>query len=214
MSCHRALIWFQVALLCFAAIRPTCGADTPTVNESTQVKLIMVGDIMVAKDEETGIQIEQGKYPFQAFAKILKAADVSIGNLECVIAEKGVAEEKPYTFLAQPRVIPLLKQHFTGLSVANNHSCDFGKPAFVEQCERLEKAQIPYFGGGRDLASAHRTWIIERNGLKIAMLGYCEVFINHPKHKITKRGSRGAGIHWSAREDWVPACSGRTSTQE
>lgn len=93
MSCHRALMCFQVAYLCIATIRPTWGADKPATNESSQVKLIMVGDIMVAKDEATGIQIEQGKDPFQAFAKILKTADVSIGNLECVIAEKGVAEE-------------------------------------------------------------------------------------------------------------------------
>ena len=200
MSCHRALICFQVAYLCFAAIRPTSGADTPAVNESTQVKLIMVGDIMVAKDEETGIQIEQGKDPFQAFAEIFKAADVSIGNLECVIAEKGVAEEKPYTFLAHPRVVPLLKQHFTGLSVANNHSCDFGKPAFVEQCERLEKARIPYFGGGRDLAAAHQPWIIERNGLKIAMLGYCEVFM-----KSFQAQDNEAGVAWSENDERVLA---------
>ena len=31
---------------------------------------------------------------FQAFANILQAADDSIGNLECVIAEMGVAEQK------------------------------------------------------------------------------------------------------------------------
>ncbi|MEI7462051.1 MAG: CapA family protein [Pirellula sp.] len=200
MSCHRALICFHVTYLCLAAIRPICGADTPSFKESTQVKLIMVGDIMVAKDEETGIQIEQGRDPFQAFAKILKAADVSIGNLECVIAEKGVAEKKPYTFLAHPRVVPLLKQHFTGLSVANNHSCDFGKPAFVEQCERLEKAQIPYFGGGRDLAAAHQPWMIERNGLKIAMLGYCEVFM-----KSFRAQDNEAGVAWSENDERVLA---------
>ena len=200
MLCHRSVICFNAVLRCIVFISPTSGADTSDGKELSQVKLIMVGDIMVAQDEETGKQIERGHDPFQAFGKILKEADVSIGNLECVIAQNGVAEEKPYTFLAHPRVVPLLKQHFTGLSVANNHSCDFGKPAFVEQCAHLENAQLPYFGGGRDLAAAHRPWIIDRNGLKIAMLGYCEVYM-----KSFQAQDNEAGVAWSENEEKVLA---------
>jgi hypothetical protein len=90
--------------------------------------------------------------------------------LECVVATQGKPLWKPYTYMAHPRCIPLLKEHFTALSVANNHSCDFGKPAFVEQCGRLENAGLLYFGGGRDKQAAHCPLIVERNGLKVALL--------------------------------------------
>ncbi len=196
----RALCCVGLALLFIGSPRALAGADGTPEKQPATVSLIMVGDIMVAQDEETGKVIERGIDPFEPFAKLLKEADISVGNLECVIAEKGVAVEKPFTFLAHPRCIPVLKKHFTALTVANNHSCDFGKPAFVEQCERLEKAELPYFGGGREKTAAHKPWIVERNGLKIAFLGYCEVFLRSFQARDNE-----AGVAWSEEDDPVVA---------
>jgi poly-gamma-glutamate capsule biosynthesis protein CapA/YwtB (metallophosphatase superfamily) len=167
-------------------------------NSSSTVKLIMVGDIMFANDEETGKIVARGENPFQPFAEVLKGADVAIANLECVVAEHGEKVEKPYNFLAGPTCLPLLKQHFAGFSVANNHSGDYGKPAFIEECDLMDKAGIPYFGGGRNLAEAHRPWIIDRNGVRIAMLGYCEVFL-----RSFQAGEKEAGVAWSEHEEEV-----------
>jgi poly-gamma-glutamate capsule biosynthesis protein CapA/YwtB (metallophosphatase superfamily) len=164
------------------------------------VKIVMVGDIMLANDQETGKLVARGENPFQPFAEVLKGADVAIANLECVVAEHGEKVEKPYNYLETSACLPLLKQHFTGLSVANNHSGDYGKPAFVEQCNLMDKAGMPYFGGGRNLAEAHRPWIIDRNGVHIAMLGYCEVFL-----RSYQAGEKEAGIAWSEHEDEVVA---------
>ena len=162
------------------------------------VKLVMVGDIMFANDQETGKLVVRGENPFQPFADVLHAADVSIANLECVVAEKGEKVEKPYNYMASPTCLPLLKRYFTGLSVANNHSGDYGKAAFAEQCDLLEKAKMPYFGGGRNLAEAHTPWIIDRNGVRIAMLGYCEVFL-----RSYQAAEKEPGIAWSEHEDEV-----------
>ncbi len=175
-------------------------ADKPPADPPPTVKLIFVGDIMVAHDEETGRVIERGEDPFKPFAGFLKEADVAVGNLECVVAEKGEAVRKPYKFRANPCVISVLKKHFTALTVANNHSGDFGKPALIEQCERLEKAELPYFGGGRNKADARKPWIVERNGIRIAMLGYCEVF-----SKSFQAGDHEAGVAWSKHDDEVLA---------
>jgi poly-gamma-glutamate synthesis protein (capsule biosynthesis protein) len=170
-------------------------ADTPAT-----VKLIFVGDIMLARDEETGRLIERGKDPFEPFAGLLKEADVAVGNLECVIAEKGEPVPKRFQFRADPRCIPLLKKHFTALTVANNHSGDFGKLALVDQCERLEKAGVPYFGGGRNMAEAHQPWIVECHGIRVALLGYCEV--NSPSFQAEKNLP---GVAWSGHDDEVLA---------
>ncbi len=166
----------------------------------TSVKLILVGDIMVAHDDEIGKIIERGVDPFEPFAKHLQAADLAIGNLECVVAGSGKAVRKPYNFRAHPRVIPLLKKHFHALSVANNHSGDFGPEAFAEQCDLFDKAGVPYFGGGRDLKAAHTPLIIEKHGLRIALLGYCEVFL-----RSFAAGEKRAGCAWSEDDDRVIA---------
>ena len=174
-------------------------ADVAANAPPATVKLIMMGDIMIAQDEETGKLIKRGQDPFKPFAKLLHEADIAVGNLECAITKQGVAEPKDFTFMAQPNCIPLLNAHFTALSVANNHACDFGKPAFVKQCRRLEKAGLPYFGGGRDKTAAHRPWIIEKYGLKIAFLGYCEVF------RRFQATDKEAGVAWSDPDEPVIA---------
>src|SRR5262249_474255 len=83
-------------------------------------------------------------------------------------------------------------------TVANNHSGDFGPWAFAEQCQHLEKAGIPYFGGGRTFIDAHKPWIIERNGIRIAMLGYCEVYLR----SFQAKGNR-PGVAWREQHDEV-----------
>ena len=160
--------------------------------------MIFVGDIMIADDQETGRLVEDGVDPFEPFAKILKSADIAIGNLECVVANIGEPVKKPYCYRANPRCLPLLKQHFTGFTVANNHSCDYGKAAFAQECDLLERTDIPYFGGGRNKAEAHKPWIIDRHGVRIAMLGYCEVFL-----KSFQAEANVPGVAWSEHEDEV-----------
>jgi poly-gamma-glutamate capsule biosynthesis protein CapA/YwtB (metallophosphatase superfamily) len=105
-------------------------------------------------------------------AGALRDADITIGNLECVIASSGKPEPKPYTFRAPKQSLRLLKKYFSAVSLANNHSGDFGKGAFSEMLKLLEQHQIPYFGGGRNLRTAHQAYIREIHGKRIAVLGY------------------------------------------
>lgn len=143
--------------------------------QDADVSIAFVGDIMV--DSLPGKAIEQGHDPFAPFASLLKNTDIRVGNLECVVATSGSAEQgKPWTFRAHPRALPLLKRHFDALALSNNHSGDFGPKAFGEMLGLLEEQGISYFGGGRDLAQAHRPLIVERKGLRIALLGYNEFF--------------------------------------
>ncbi len=174
--------------------------NLPAEASAKPLKLIFVGDIMVAQDEETGKIIQHGKDPFEPMAKLLKQADISVGNLECVVAEQGQRVEKPYTFMAHPHCIPVLKKHFTAFTVANNHSGDFGKAALVQQCDLLEKAGMPYFGGGRNKADARKPWIVERGGVRIAMLGYCEVFLRSFQARDDL-----PGVAWSEHDEEVLA---------
>jgi len=180
----------RVAALCL--FTACCGfvaaADRPAV-ESGRVRVIFVGDMML--DELPGQAIDRGVDPFEPFSEIFQQADLVVGNLECVIATTGEPFDKKYTFRAHPRAIPVLKRHFNALSLANNHSGDYGDAAFVEMLDLLQ-GQVGAFGGGRNLREAHRPFLVERNGLRIAILGY-----NEFKPRAFQAGDDSPGVAWS-----------------
>ena len=167
-----------------------------TLAREAAVDVIFVGDVMLA--EEPGELIAKGEDPFAPVAKLFGKQRLRVANLECVVATAGKAEDKPFTFRAEPRVIPVLQKYFDGVSVANNHSGDFGKTALAEQFDLLDAARLPYFGGGRDLAAAHKPWIVERSGLRIAFLAYVEF-----KPRSFEASATRPGVAWSGEDEQV-----------
>jgi poly-gamma-glutamate synthesis protein (capsule biosynthesis protein) len=153
------------------------------------VSIAFVGDVMLA--DGPGRVIARGRDPFAPFAARLAAADLRIANLECVVAQGGQPEDKPWTFRAHPRVLPVLAKHIDVVSLANNHSGDFGRAAFAQMLRRLKAQRVPYFGGGHTLREAHEPLIVERGGLRIALLGYNGFMPRSPE-----AGEDHPGIAW------------------
>jgi len=182
--------WLTALLLSVSTLCSFTAYAEPTVS------IVFMGDVMLA--DHPGQRIKQGHNPFAPFAQLLDSADVRVANLECVIAQGGKAEDKPYTFRAHPRVLKLLKRHVDAVSVANNHSGDFGRTAFAEMLGRLDQAKLPFFGGGQDLSQAHTPLLIERKGLRIALLGYDEFF-----PRSFEAGDQHPGVAWSEDEQVV-----------
>lgn len=158
--------------------------------QGPSVRLAWMGDVMLA--DGPGRVIARGGDPFAGVARLLRQADLRIANLECVIASSGRALDKPWTFRAHPRTLAVLKRHVDAVSVANNHSGDYGPQAFAEMLGRLERANLPHFGGGIDLRAAHRPLILQRNGLRIALLAYDEMF-----PRDFEAGEHTPGIAWA-----------------
>jgi poly-gamma-glutamate synthesis protein (capsule biosynthesis protein) len=157
------------------------------VAQDDDVSVVFVGDLMLA--DLPGKRIKQGHNPFQPFASVLNKSDIRIGNLECVISNIGTAEDKPFTFRAHPRVLKLLKKHFDAVSLANNHTGDFGHAAFSQMLDHLNQAKMPFFGGGRDLQQAHQPLLLQRKGITIALLGYNEFFPRSFEADVDRAGS-------------------------
>lgn len=161
-----------------------------------EATLVFTGDIMLA--DLPYIKYPSGTDPFREFASIFKAADASIGNLECVIATGGKPSDKKWTFRGSPDVLPILKKHIGIVSLANNHSVDYGHDAFLEQLDLLKKHRIAYFGGGRDCAEARKPHLLEVKGIRIALLGYNEF---HPRY--FEAGPDWPGVAWGVDEQVV-----------
>jgi poly-gamma-glutamate capsule biosynthesis protein CapA/YwtB (metallophosphatase superfamily) len=174
-------------LACLTLVLPSVSAVD--AREPKKISLVFAGDVML--DGGPGHLVANGKDPFADVADILASADVAVCNLECVVGRGGRQVEKPYTFKAPPLCIDVLKRHFAAVCVANNHSGDFGPESLLDEFQRLDKAKLPYFGGGRDSKEAHRPLIIEKGGRRVALLGY-----NDFPPKAFEATAKRAGVAW------------------
>ncbi len=137
------------------------------------VSVVFAGDIMLEGGPDRAIR--RGRDPFAGVAHLFKGADIRLGNLECVVATVGSVEpEKPNVFRVHPRGLKYVKRHFDAVGLANNHSGDYGPQAFAQMLGLLKHSGLSYYGGGHDLKEAHKPLILERHGLRIAILGYNE----------------------------------------
>ncbi len=139
-----------------------------------------------------GVRISRGEDPFRDFAEVFRKVDLTIGNLECVVATTGEEYDKPYVFRAHPRVLDLVQKHLDIVCLANNHTGDYGHAAFLEQLRLLEQKKILYVGGGRDCAHARKPLIVDHQGLRVAFLAY-----NDFKPRAFEAGPSWPGVAWA-----------------
>ncbi|MBY0465850.1 MAG: CapA family protein [Burkholderiales bacterium] len=155
------------------------------------VRLVMAGDVMLA--DGPGQTIANGGDPLALFDAALRSGDYALGNLELPVATVGKPlDSKIFSFRADPQVMRVLKGRFNAMSVANNHSGDYGQAAFLETLQHLATAGIEQVGGGRNLAEAHKPLWIRQNGLAIAVLAY-----NEFKPRSFEAGPDWPGVAWS-----------------
>lgn len=151
---------------------------TPTIPPlpSGQITLMAVGDIMLARTLGDQIISDGPSVPFAHTSTFLSSADISLGNLECSISERGIAEDKTYTFRA-----PLLAAEslasggFDLLTLANNHVLDYGLDAFTDTIDLLTDKGIDIVGAGMNIEEARSPIIFDRNDLRLAFLAYLDI---------------------------------------
>jgi len=140
--------------------------------------VVITGDIMMAR--AVGARIKAGPsdslFPFADTADVLKSHDLRIGNLECVVSTLGSPQPKTYTFEAPLQAFERLRAAgFQIVSVANNHSGDYGKAAFSDMLTHLPTYGITPVGGGANRTEAHRLVTYQVRTTKIGILAYCEI---------------------------------------
>jgi poly-gamma-glutamate synthesis protein (capsule biosynthesis protein) len=76
-------------------------------------------------------------------------------------------------FRAPPGAEKALKSaNFSILSLANNHTLNFGKEGILKTFYYLKKTKIKFVGAGENKKEAYNHTIIEKNGTKFAFLAY------------------------------------------
>lgn len=106
------------------------------------------------------------------FQDEFKNADITLINNEFPYSDRGTAlANKKYTFRAKPENVKYLNDMGVDIvSLANNHTYDYGYDAFVDTLDTLKKADIKYVGAGMnaDEANAPVTFIV--NGYKVGYI--------------------------------------------
>lgn len=104
---------------------------------------------------------------------IFRDADLSLVNLECVISSKGSEWSKTFKlfhFRANPDAIQVLKSaSIDYVSLANNHTLDYGYEALEEMLCLLQENRISYSGAGRNLKEAMTAAFLHQDNVRVGV---------------------------------------------
>jgi len=141
---------------------------------SGEVSLVAVGDISYSRGVERVVRRHSDiNYPFLKIQDYLKSADLVFGNLETPITQGPEIPDFHMIFRSNPGTEQALKgAGFSIMSLANNHTPDFGEKGLKDTFNFLESVGIKYVGAGRNEQEAYQPVYIEKRGLKFAFLAY------------------------------------------
>jgi poly-gamma-glutamate capsule biosynthesis protein CapA/YwtB (metallophosphatase superfamily) len=148
---------------------PMAGGEEPR----SGAVLAFLGDVVPGRSMELQIERYGTGYPWAGIGHLLRDADLAMANLECVLSTRGTALEKLYVIRAHPGAVEtLVEAGFDLVSLANNHTLDFGNDALDDTLSALRQANIAVVGAGRTLADARRAALFDLNGVRVAVLAY------------------------------------------
>jgi poly-gamma-glutamate capsule biosynthesis protein CapA/YwtB (metallophosphatase superfamily) len=157
------------------------GGSTDTASAGTLIVrplvLDAVGDITFGEQVGPALTAYGPAYPWEHVARLLRSADITVGNLETAVGSSGTAQPKEFTFHGPPIGLRPMASlaGFDALTLANNHSGDFGSEGLLETLRSVRASGIVPFGAGANDAAARRPAILEAGGLKVALLGYSDI---------------------------------------
>ena len=95
----------------------------------------LLGDVMLGRLVNERLRRVDADYPWGDTASVLRQADLTIANLECVLAARGEPEAgKVFHFRSDPKNVASLQSAGIGMvSLANNHVLDYGAGVFHVQ---------------------------------------------------------------------------------
>lgn len=174
----RLLIFFIANLLLWSCNTSKTPAESIPVDtdvplpETELITITAVGDMMLGSNYPNSHRMP-GRNILLPLADSLKTGHFLIGNLEGVITSQPETEKKCknpaacYAFRMPPGTENSFKEAgFDFLSLANNHSGDFGESGLRETMQLLHKAGIGFAG----IKAHSATALIEKKGIRYGIV--------------------------------------------
>jgi len=152
-----------------------------------EVSLIAVGDISFSRGVERIVKKQKDiNYPFLEMRDYLKGADLVFGNLETPITKGPEIPDFEMIFRSNSDTEQALKHAgFSVLSLANNHTPNFGEQGLKDTFNYLAEAGIKYVGAGNNEQEANQPVYIEKKGIKFAFLAYNDTDVVPASYEAT-----------------------------
>lgn len=143
-------------------------------NKTKEISIIAVGDIMLGSSFPSQTNLPN-KNILEHVKDILIDADITVGNLEGTLFD-GYAQPKKcsnpnicFAFKTPASYGKYLKNAgFDYLSIANNHSNDFGETGIIKTAQNLDKFNIKYAG----IKDKFEYSILEKKGIKFGFISF------------------------------------------
>ncbi len=151
---------------------PGNSSSTTVTTTSTPPRwtLVFGGDTLLTRP------ISERTKPFARVQPRMADADVAIVNLETALTTGGTRAVKEFTFRSPPAFAQVLADAGVDVvSLANNHSLDFGQASLLETIEHLNNAGIGAAGAGVNLADALTPITVDVHGIKVAVLAATQI---------------------------------------
>jgi len=158
-----------------ALLAAGCGADpAPSSGPGAEVTLAFAGDVHF--EGRVLKLLDQPETAFGPAASLLSASDLAFVNLETPITSRGKAEPKRYLFRAPDKAVAALRgAGVDAVSLANNHSMDYGLVGLADTISKAKAGGLGTFGAGSNADSAFTPWRRTVRGVRIAVLGFSQV---------------------------------------
>jgi poly-gamma-glutamate capsule biosynthesis protein CapA/YwtB (metallophosphatase superfamily) len=142
------------------------GVD-PVRDAPGATRLTVVGDLMLVRG------VTDAATALRPMRRLLRAADLTVGNLESTLSLRGEPTQGGDSFGGTPELLgPLRSAGFDALSLANNHAGDYGRTALLDTVRTLRRSPVTPFGAGRDVGVAAGPAVLEADGTTFAFLGF------------------------------------------
>ena len=158
----RLVRWFE-------SLPPPDHAEQPRIHW-----IGAVGDIMPARGVDAVLLAPGGdRRVFGDTLPILRGLDLLLGNLEAPATGSGTKARKTYTFRFDPRALEgLAAAGFSYLSLANNHTFDYGTAGFLDTLVSLADAGIATSGAGRTAQDASLPAVLKVGDMEVRLLSF------------------------------------------
>lgn len=126
---------------------------TAAAKPAVDVNLSAAGDCTLGVDSRYSTNFNSvyqrhgAAYFLEQVRDVFGADDLTLVNLEGTLTTSTDRADKTFTFKGPAKYTDILKDgHVDAVTLANNHSHDFGETGFTDTQAALDNADIPYFG--------------------------------------------------------------------
>jgi poly-gamma-glutamate capsule biosynthesis protein CapA/YwtB (metallophosphatase superfamily) len=149
-------------------------SSSPASSPPGDVTLAFAGDVHFM--DRTASLLTDPATTLGPIADTLRAADVTMVNLETSVTDRGTPEPKQFHFRAPASAFDAVKAAGVDVvTIANNHSLDYGQVGLGDTLDNARRAGVPAIGAGHNATEAYAPWMTSVRGTRIAFVAVSQV---------------------------------------